>query len=280
MTRLVTSDIDQIPDSWEAYEKDLRLKTGCSLIELACDAVGSPLRQLNAILPGIRAGIVPVTWGEGLIAGFTAAVASILSHIGLATLITENADIAGIEEAVAEKCDLIFISDDEDFSVLNLNQKKTVHNSVATGKGFAAALDLMAGGAGGREALVLGCGPVGASAAYELDRRGVRVSLYDADKDRCRRLIENPATSMTGNFRMAQDLEESLQRFDCIIEATPAGDLIDAAMIGPQTFVSAPGMPLGLTDAAIHKIGLRLVHDPLQIGVATMAIGALSAKIA
>ena len=276
MTRLVTSDIDRIADSLKAYEKDLHLKTGCSLMELAGNAVGLPLKQLDPVLSGIQAGVVPVTWGEGLIPGFTAAVASILNHIGLAAVTTQNANVAGIEEAVAVPCDLIFISDDEDFSVLNLKRKKTVHNSVATGKGFAAALDLMAGGIGGCEALVVGCGPVGASAASELDRRGARVWLYDADQDLCRSLAGNPGTTNAGHFHLAQDLEAALRRFDYIVDATPAANLIDADMVGPKTCVSAPGMPVGLTDAAIQKIGLRLVHDPLQIGVATMAIEALS----
>jgi len=40
--------------------------------------------------------------------------------------------------------------------------------------------------------------------------------------------------------------------------------------------VAAPGMPLGLTAAAAEKTGLRLLHDPLQIGVATMAVEALA----
>lgn len=45
-------------------------------------------------------------------------------------------------------------------------------------------------------------------------------------------------------------------------------------MITPQTYIAAPGMPLGLTRGAVEKIGDRLFHDPLQTGVAIMAIEA------
>ena len=138
----------------------------------------------------------------------------------------------------------------------------------------------MAGSIRGCETLVIGCGLVGGSAAFEMDRRGARVSLYDVDTERCRSLVENSNTTISGNFQMVQDKGESLRYFNYIIEATPAAGLIDATMIGPQTFVSAPGMPLGLTEPAIQKIGLRLVHDPLRIGVATMTVEALSAMVA
>jgi pyrrolysine biosynthesis protein PylD len=47
--------------------------------------------------------------------------------------------------------------------------------------------------------------------------------------------------------------------------------LIDAEHVRSDTFVSAPGIPLGLTAAAAEKLSNRLLHDLLEIGVATMA---------
>lgn len=278
MTRLAASDIARIADTLSEYEADLRIKTGHGLKGLACNAAGVAEKKLNAVLPRVRARVVPVTWGEGLITGFAAAVASILNRIGLAATVTKAANTAGIAEAVEKKCDLIFFSDDEDFIVLNLDQKTTVHNAAATGKGFAAGLDLMTGGVCGCSALVVGCGPVGISAGAELLRRGARVTVYDSEPDRCRCLVAEQSGTGAGEVRITDDVEGALRKFDYIIDATPAADLVRADMIGPRTFVSAPGMPQGLTAAAVEKIGLRLLHDPLQIGVATMAVEALCGR--
>ena len=125
MTRLVTSDIDHIADTWATYEEDLHLKTGCSLKGLACNAIGIEEKQLDKVSPRIECRVIPVSWGEGQIKGFATAVASILNQLGFAAEITANTNIAGFNEAVEEKCDLIFFSDDDDFIVVNLNKKKT-----------------------------------------------------------------------------------------------------------------------------------------------------------
>jgi pyrrolysine biosynthesis protein PylD len=66
---------------------------------------------------------------------------------------------------------------------------------------------------------------------------------------------------------------------DLIFDATNTGGHIDVAMIGEETLVAAPGMPCGVTPAARRRLGKRLLHDPLQIGVATMAAQVLAAQI-
>jgi pyrrolysine biosynthesis protein PylD len=276
MTRLKASDVEHIPVSLSGYEAELRSRTGHGLKGLACNAVGVEKQEMNGVLPRVRARVVPLTWGEGLIPGFAAAVSAVLNWIGLAASTTRNANLAGIAEAVQEKCELVFFSDDDDFLVWHLDRRRTVHNAMATGKGFAAGLDLMAGGVRQRRALVMGCGAVGASAALELNRRGAHVTLYDRMPERCDHLKTGMIRTGPGDVLIAENLEASLREADCIIDATPAADLIDADRIGPDTLVSAPGMPLGLTDAAVKKIGRRLLHDPLQIGVATMAVQALA----
>ena len=277
MTRLLASDIQHIAASLTEYEADLRLKTGLSLKGLACYAVGIDERKVDALLPRVTAQIVPVSWGDGVIPGFAAAVASILAQIGIVAGTTKKMNVAGICNAVDFPCDLLFIADDSDFIVLNLNLKKSVHNANATGKGFAAGIDLMAGGIRGIRALVVGCGPVGRSAAMELDRRGAQVSVYDLDPAQYRYLADEAAEAAAGEFNIVENIDASLRVFDYIIDASPAANLITAEMVGPQTFISAPGVPAGLSPEAIKEIGPRLLHDPLQIGVATMAIEAIAA---
>ncbi len=46
--------------------------------------------------------------------------------------------------------------------------------------------------------------------------------------------------------------------------------VIDADSVSAKTIVAAPGMPCGVTPQATAKLGQRLLHDPLQIGVACM----------
>ena len=58
------------------------------------------------------------------------------------------------------------------------------------------------------------------------------------------------------------------------VEATDAAGIINAVDISPQTFIAAPGVPLGLSRDAQYKCSDRLIHDPLQIGVATMVLNA------
>jgi len=44
-------------------------------------------------------------------------------------------------------------------------------------------------------------------------------------------------------------------------------------MITNNIIISAPAIPLGLTENALKKLPSRnLIHDPLQLGVATMAL--------
>jgi pyrrolysine biosynthesis protein PylD len=67
-----------------------------------------------------------------------------------------------------------------------------------------------------------------------------------------------------------EELERALQRFTLVFDATPAGGFIEARHIRPDTVIAAPGIPLGVSPEALARIEGRLIHDPLQIGVATM----------
>ena len=62
-----------------------------------------------------------------------------------------------------------------------------------------------------------------------------------------------------------------------VLDATPTPDLIDAGWVGADGVVSSPGLPPGVTAAAAQALGERLVHEPLALGVAAMAVEALTA---
>ena len=112
-----------------------------------------------------------------MIKGFCEATEGILRHIGFDTFVTRQADISGLAEACNTKADVIFVSDDNDFVGLNVRTRQYVHNAAATGKGFAAGLDLMTSGLTGQKVLVLGCGAVGRSASSTLLSYGATPNL-------------------------------------------------------------------------------------------------------
>jgi pyrrolysine biosynthesis protein PylD len=138
-----------------------------------------------------------------------------------------------------------------------------------TAKGFAAGLDLMAGGLKGKNVLVLGCGEVGSFAVKILVSMGVSVTVCDVDTQVALTLQKNIADVQIDN-----DWRLTPEKYQCIIDATPTADLIDASVITSETYVAVPGVPCGLSADAEKKLSNRYLHDPLQIGVATMVIDA------
>ncbi|KKL48972.1 hypothetical protein LCGC14_2320150, partial [marine sediment metagenome] len=75
-------------------------------------------------------------------------------------------------------------------------------------------------------------------------------------------------------IRVENDLDSALATYRYIIDASPARDIINRSHVRGDTYISAPGMPTGLSAGALKKLSGRYLHDPLQIGVATMIVEA------
>jgi pyrrolysine biosynthesis protein PylD len=272
MTRLQSDDISDIVPQLKAYDEELFSKTGHSLRQIACHAVGQKENDARGILSRLRVGIVPIRWGQGVITGFGEATAAILRHLGFNTSVTGHSDISGLAEAYEKKADVVFLSDDNDFVALNVISRQAVHNAEATGKGFAAGLDLMAGGLGDQKVLVLGCGAVGCAAALTLLRFGATVSIYDTNAGHAMEFKSALSGQESDRIKIESDFDAALDGHSLVVDATNAAGIIHAKDISSQTFIAAPGMPLGLTREAANKVSDRFLHDPLQIGVATMGM--------
>jgi len=275
VTRLAEEDVRSIPADLAAYDTELIAKTGHSLAGLACHAAGLKGAEIKDIFGSVLVGVIPVTSGEGIIGGFCEAVKSIVSHLGCRAFVTQATDVAGLAEAFERKVDIILLSDDECFIALHRKTHQVIENAVATGRGFVAGLYLMAGDLKARNVLVFGCGPVGRSAVEKLVGMDALVSIYDIDFSRSIELSGKIQRSFNVPIRIAAEPERALTTHQLIIDATPAADIIRAHHITADTYISAPGVPLGLDEKARLKIGNRLLHDPLQIGVATMVVSAL-----
>lgn len=270
MTRLTALDIDGVVETLREYDEQLREQTGKTLKGIACNAVGVSEEDCIELIRPFSIGVVPIKTGEGLIRGFVETVRDVVSHIGFNAFTTKATDVAGTAEAVRAGADILMMADDIRFVALNIKRGMMVDNGISTAKGFVAALDLMCVGISGRDVLVLGGGFVGRSAASEALLRGARVSIFDKEPAMYNRVKEE----LTHSVNLETSLHEALSSHHLIIEATNASNVIDEKCIGEHTYIAAPGMPLGLTPAAQERIGNRLIHDPLQLGVAVMVIEA------
>ena len=275
MTRLQSGDLSEISARLNAYDEELLAKTRRTLRGLACYAVGLDEEAIAAGLADVQIGVVPVRWGQGVIEGFSETTRDILKHLGFQTFLTDNPNVSGLAEALEKCADIIFLSDDDHFAALNVKCRRTVENAEATGKGYAAGLDLMAGGLQGQATLVIGCGPVGTSAAMTLANYGAKVSVYDIDHSRSRRLADTLGRTLNHKVAIESDLIRAVSKYRFLVEATDSAGIIGAQDLAPDACIAAPGMPPGLSRAAARKVSARLLHDPLQIGVATMGLAAL-----
>ena len=266
MTRLTSELIRSIKDDLVFYDSEILRKTGFSLRQLACRAAGVGEAEASRSLAAALVGVVPVTSGEGMIEGFCESVASIVSHLGATSFITGSSDIAGLAEAIERAAGVVFLADDDRFIALNLFSRSVVDNSEATAKGYVAALEALTGGLKDRPVLVLGAGQVGGRVLDALRESGARASVFDPDPKKIRGLGTG-----TG-IAVEDDLESALNKHSILVNASPAAGVIRERHIKPDTFIAAPGLPLGLCPGALVIVGDRLIHDPLQIGVATMLI--------
>ena len=269
MTRLCTDDIEHIRRELKAYDQQLLDKTGRTLKAIALHALGPADSEFEEIIKSNKVCVIPLTCGLGVIDGFCEAVCGIVSHLGFDSFVSQNSDAAGIAEAFEKNSDIFLLADDNRFVAINVHTKYVSDNSEMTAKGFVAALDLMAGGIKGKNVLVLGCGEVGCNTARILVNMGVSVTVCDVDTQIALTLQKNIIdVQIDDNWRLTPE------KYQCIIDATPAVGLIDPLLITPETYVAIPGVPCGLNPEAKTKLANRYLHDPLQIGVATMVIDA------
>ncbi len=274
MTRLKSADIEHLTTELRAYDQRLRRSIGMPLAELACHGAGvSP--DVTARTGTVRVAAVPVTSGEGVITHFSRTLAAIAAHLGFFAEVTERCDIAGIAEAYRKGFDIILAADDTMFCAINTKNGKVVDNSEATARGFVHGLAGLSGGLAGKSVLVLGCGPVGLAGIRAIVELGGRVTVYDPVESRCQAAV---TAIPAADIHVAATLEEGLADHSLLFEATPAANVLGVASISAETCIAAPGVPCGVTDEAAANLGLRLLWDPLQIGVAVMLMAAAFEK--
>ena len=268
MTRLKENDVKQIAATIVDYNEQLKKMTGCSLREIAAQASGKEIDYPNE--ENLCVAVIPMTSGGGIIEGFVESVASIISYLGFKVVITKNSDAGGVAEAVKKGSEILFMADDDQFVAINIRTGKVSDNGEATGKGYVAGLKCMCQGLEDKNVLLLGAGPVGNSAALALVRSGARVTVFDTNSSASERL-SSAIESVGYRVNIMFDLESSLARHHIFVDACPAENVIELRHISKDTMIAAPGIPLGVHALGAEQLRTdQLLHDPLQIGVATM----------
>jgi len=272
MTRLTNKDICDISPSLSRYGNDLISVTKKTLLGIASYTLGESEAEVRSRLAKMRIYVIPITAGEGIITDFSQTVADILAFLGCEALVTEHHDAAGLAQAYEDGAEAVMLADDNRFVGINLYNRRVADNCILTGRIYAGALDLMAGGLKDSHVLVMGCGPVGAAGASALLDFGARVVLYDirieTAKDLKKKLEQSNDES---DIRVADTLENGLLTCSSVLEATNFAATIADRFITDNLMIAAPGVPLGLSENGIRRLGKNLIHDKLELGVAGMA---------
>jgi pyrrolysine biosynthesis protein PylD len=267
VTRLTEGDVRGLQAELERFEDYLVGLTGVGLRGVAMRAVAQPVQCIP--LRGTRIAAVPVSSGEGFIPGFCECVVAVLEHLGCEAWVTGQPDVRGLQDAALAGAEVVFMADDYRFIALNVRSGRCVDNDVATADGFVTALQLAAGGLLSRHVLLLGLGPVGRAAARRLVSRGAAVEVVEPDEARLQSALD------LGLKIQPVSLEEGLKRCDLVFDATPAAGFIDTAAAQGVTLAAVPGLPSAFTAEAQGLLGPRHIHEPLAMGVAVMAAGAV-----
>jgi len=262
MTRLTHDDVRDISDTLGELEKFLLENTGRTIKKLACEAVG--MWEYAIDVKEYTVAVVPVTTGEGIISRFSESVRDTCAWLGFEAFVTESTDISGFREATERMADIIFMADDEEFVAYNVRARKCANNSMSTAKAYIAALAASTDLLVRKDVLVVGAGRVGSRMAKLLVAKGANVSVTDIDLDKCARVREdNP------RVKIIEDVQEAIRSHKFILNASPAH--IDTSLIMEGAHISSPGVPHTFDEEAYARAEV-IIHDPLVIGVAAMAM--------
>lgn len=268
MTRLTEKDLDGIDKILNCYDLHLYNNFGLTLKTASITAAGISNDYFNNKLQKTSVAVIPITMGQGIIGNFSYTVKSILKYMDANVFITESYDVAGIAEGINKGANILFMADDNQFIALNIQKGTISDNAKATARGFVTALNTAAKGLKNKEVLLIGAGRVGSFALEHLNELDAKVAVYDIDKKKMEQLNRQ-------GLKIETNIREALNKYRYIFDASPKGDFMDLDLLHPEVYIAAPGMPLGLTEKAYKILNDRVIHDPLQLGVATMLAMAL-----
>jgi len=210
----------------------------------------------------VKVAVIPVTQGEGIIGHFAESVASVIRIMDFEVFITDETDVAGIYEAACKNVDVIFMADDSRFIAWNLKTGAMGDNNVATALGYVNVLEGALGTLEKKEILLLGYGIVGEEIRKALEAKEASVTVYDSDAVKQEKLFNQGIKIIK--------TKDGIKDFEFVVDATNTGNWLGADMLHEEVWYVSPGVPLSLDAGACKRFQDRIIHDYLQIGVATM----------
>ena len=260
MTRLTSDDISNVPDGGSELDSRLVSVTGRTVREIALEAAGLPE---GTDLSGFKVGVVPVTSGLGVIGGFAESVDAIVRRLGMQSHVTSSTDVAGFAEAVASGVDIVMMADDNQFVAYNTRTNTFTDNAYGTAMGYSVALRDAAGGLEGKDVLVVGSGFVGSDAARILKSMGASVTVTDIVGEKAMALGRDACVSASA------DVLGQISSHTLILNASPGE--IPGRAVAEGSVISSPGVPYSFDSVALER-ARAIIHDPLEIGAAVMAV--------
>lgn len=266
MTRLTPDLIEGVPDDKIDLDHKLLKTTGKTVKGIALEAAGLPE---DTDLSGFRAVAVPITSGMGVISGFSASVDAIVRRLGMQCHVTDGTDVLGFSQGIDEGCDIVMMADDRKFVAYNTRERRSTDNSWGTAKGYAVALKNAAGGLEGKDVLVIGAGNVGTWAVKFLQEMGANVSVTDIIREKAEKLSAIGA-------RPLEDIAKAISGHTLLLNAAPF--IIPGEIIAEGSIISSPGVP-HYYDQLGRSRAKAIIHDPLEIGAAVMAVNSAGFSI-
>ncbi len=266
MTRLTPDLIEGVPDDKLDLDQKLLKATGKTVKGIALEAAGLPD---DTDLSGFTAVSVPITSGMGIISGFSASVDAIVRRLGMQCHVTDGTDVYGFSQGVDEGVDIVMMADDRKFVAYNMRERRYTDNSWGTARGYSVALKNAAGGLEGKEVLVIGAGMVGSWAVRFLVEMGAEVSVIDIIHEKADRLAKEGAKPLN-------DLAKAISDHTLLLNAAPF--IIPGEIIAEGSVISSPGVP-HYYDQLARSRAKAIIHDPLEIGAAVMAVNSAGYSI-
>jgi len=260
MTRLTPDMIEGVPDDTISLDSRLMKMCGKTVKQLSLEGAGV---DHDVDFSKVNVAVIPITSGMGVIGGFSKSVDAIIKRLGMDSHVTKDPDVLGFSEAIDEGADIIMMSDDPLFMAYNTHTRQYTNNSWGTAMGYSVALKNAAGGVDGKDVLVIGAGRVGTEAVQILKGWGANVSVTDIKFDR--------ALDLEKRFgvKALEDVEMALSTHKFVLNAAPA--IFPGRLIMQDAVISTPGVPHYFDEEA-RKKAKAIIHDPLEIGTAMMAV--------
>ncbi|WII07250.1 3-methylornithyl-N6-L-lysine dehydrogenase PylD [Methanomassiliicoccales archaeon LGM-RCC1] len=260
MTRLTPDLIEGVPDDKLDLDSRLMKMCGKTVKQLALEGAGV---DHDVDFSKVRVAVVPITSGMGVISGFSKSVDAIVKRLGMDSYVTAGTDVNGFQQGILDKVDMIMMADDAMFVAYNVHEARSTNNSWGTAMGYAVALKNAADGVQGKDVLVIGAGLVGTEAVQILKGWGANVSVTDIKFEKAKALEQR------FGVKALEDVEAALAAHKYILNAAPA--IFPGRLIQEGAVISTPGVP-HYFDEESRKKAKAIIHDPLEIGTAMMAV--------